>query len=165
MMPSRPGAGLVLVQPHVALLRLELRFYAPPGATHVCQGLQGSISGSLDSGGVGQVVAAHVPGQGGRMEQPSVGRQRVSSKAIRMWFGVVGVVASIRCSCFGIGLLSRKPFIPEAQEHFLCPFRTRYTPSFGGLGLGLLINKEAQLLPGPREALFSLTLFRWTFYL
>ena len=42
--PTRPA--------HVALLRLELRFYAPPGATHVCQGLQGRILRI-----VGQVVA------------------------------------------------------------------------------------------------------------
>ena len=53
-MPSRPGAGLLLVQPHVALLRLELRFYAPPGATHVGQGLQGRILRI-----VGQVVAGY----------------------------------------------------------------------------------------------------------
>ena len=47
VMPSRPepapylirGAGLILVQPHAALLRLELGFDAPPGAFHVCQGL------------------------------------------------------------------------------------------------------------------------------
>ena len=29
VMPASPGAGLVLVQPHVAFLRLELRFYSP----------------------------------------------------------------------------------------------------------------------------------------
>ena len=40
VMPTRPGAGLVLIQAHVALLRLKLRFYTPPGASHVCQGLQ-----------------------------------------------------------------------------------------------------------------------------
>ena len=51
-MPPRPGAGLVLVQSHVALLRLELRFNAPPGTAHAGQGLQGRVLGS-----VGQVVA------------------------------------------------------------------------------------------------------------
>ena len=60
VMPARPepapysirGAGLVLVQPHVALFRLKLRFYSPTGATHVGQGLQGSVLRSI-----GQVVA------------------------------------------------------------------------------------------------------------
>ena len=52
MMPAGPGAGLVLVQSHVALLRLELRFNAPTEATHACQGLQRSVLRS-----VGQVVA------------------------------------------------------------------------------------------------------------
>ena len=52
VMPARPSAGLVLVQPHVALLRLKLRFYTPPGASHVCQGLHRGILQSI-----GQVVA------------------------------------------------------------------------------------------------------------
>ena len=52
VMPARPSAGLVLVQTHVALLSFELGLNAPPGASHVCQGLQ---RGSLQS--VGQVVA------------------------------------------------------------------------------------------------------------
>ena len=51
-MPPSPGPGLVLVQSHVALLRLELRFNAPPGTAHVGQRLQGSVLGS-----VGQIVA------------------------------------------------------------------------------------------------------------
>ena len=53
-MPTRPGAGLVLIQAHVALLRLKLRFYTPPGASHVCQGLQRGILRS-----VGPVVAGY----------------------------------------------------------------------------------------------------------
>ena len=52
VMPSRPCPGLVFVQTHIALFRLELRFNAPPGTAHVGQGLQGSIRW-----GVGQVVA------------------------------------------------------------------------------------------------------------
>ena len=56
VMPPSPGPGLVLVQSHVALLRLELRlelrFNAPPGTAHVGQRLQGSVLGS-----VGQIVA------------------------------------------------------------------------------------------------------------
>ena len=57
VMPARPAPGLVFVQPHVALLSLELRFNAPPvnappGTAHVRQGLQGSAFW-----GVGQVVA------------------------------------------------------------------------------------------------------------
>ena len=51
-MPARPGACLVLIQPHVALLRLELGLDAPPGGSHVCQGLQRGILRS-----VGQIVA------------------------------------------------------------------------------------------------------------
>ena len=51
-MPARPGAGLVLVQPHVAFLSLELRFYTPPGASNTCQDLQESVLR-----GAGQVVA------------------------------------------------------------------------------------------------------------
>ena len=54
MMPTRPTPGLVFVQPHVALLRLELRFNAPPGTAHVCQSLQRRVCGS-----VGQVVAGY----------------------------------------------------------------------------------------------------------
>ena len=52
MMPTRPAAGLVFVQPHVALLSLEFRFNAPPRTAHAGQGLQGSTLR-----GVGQVVA------------------------------------------------------------------------------------------------------------
>ena len=52
VVPAWPGAGLVIVQSHVALLRLELRFNAPPGTAHVGQRLQGSVLGS-----VGQIVA------------------------------------------------------------------------------------------------------------
>ena len=52
MMPARPGAGLVLIQPHVAFFSLELGFNAPPRPSHVGQGLQGSVLR-----GVGQVVA------------------------------------------------------------------------------------------------------------
>ena len=50
--PPECGSGIVLVQTHVALLSFELGLNAPPGASHVCQGLQ---RGSLQS--VGQVVA------------------------------------------------------------------------------------------------------------
>ena len=52
VMPAGPATGLVFVQAHVALFRLELRFNGPPGTAHIGQGLQGSILGS-----VGQVVA------------------------------------------------------------------------------------------------------------
>ena len=52
VMPASPGAGLVLVQPHVAFLRLELRFYTPTGSSHVCQGLQRGILRRI-----GQIVA------------------------------------------------------------------------------------------------------------
>ena len=52
VMPARPGAGLVLVQSHVTLLRLELCFYTPPGTAHAGQGLQRCILRSI-----GQVVA------------------------------------------------------------------------------------------------------------
>ena len=52
MMPARPGAGLVLIQPHVAFFSLELGFNAPPRPSHVGQGLQGSVLRR-----VGQVVA------------------------------------------------------------------------------------------------------------
>ena len=54
VMPARPAPGLVLVQPHVALLRLKLRFNAPPGTAHVGQRLQGSVLGSI-----GQIVAGY----------------------------------------------------------------------------------------------------------
>ena len=51
-MPARPGSGLVFIQPNVALLGLKLGFDAPPGASHVSEGFQGSVLRS-----VGQVVA------------------------------------------------------------------------------------------------------------
>ena len=35
MMPAGPGPGLVLVQSHVALFGLELRFDAPSGAAYI----------------------------------------------------------------------------------------------------------------------------------
>ena len=65
VMPARPGAGLVLVQAYVAFLRLELRFYAPAGASHVCQGLQRGILRS-----VGQVVAGFAPVQVAAIDGP-----------------------------------------------------------------------------------------------
>ena len=52
VMPASPTPGLVFVQPHVTLFRLELRFNAPPGTAHVRQSLQHCVFGS-----VGQVVA------------------------------------------------------------------------------------------------------------
>ena len=61
-------AGLVLVQPHVALLRLKLRFYTPPGASHVCQGLQRGILQSI-----GQVVAGFAA-----VQVPAVNGQWIS---------------------------------------------------------------------------------------
>ena len=51
MMPAPPGAGLVLIQPHVALLGFEFRLDAPSGAAHISQGFQGSVRR-----GVGQIV-------------------------------------------------------------------------------------------------------------
>ena len=54
MMPARPAPGFVFVQPHVALVSLELSFDAPPGTAHAGQGLQGSILRD-----VGQVVAGY----------------------------------------------------------------------------------------------------------
>ena len=43
VMPPRPGPSLVLIQPDVALTCLEFGFNAPPGPSHVGQGLQGSV--------------------------------------------------------------------------------------------------------------------------
>ena len=48
VMPTRPGAGLVFIQSHVALLSFELGFNAPSGAAHIGQGRQGVSSGALD---------------------------------------------------------------------------------------------------------------------
>ena len=53
-MPAGPTPGLVFVQPHVALFRLELRFDVPPGTAHVGQSLESCVLGS-----VGQVVAGY----------------------------------------------------------------------------------------------------------
>ena len=64
-MPARPEAGLVLVQPHVALLRLELGLNAPSGACHTWEGLQGSVLRSF-----GQVVAALAAVQVSAVDDP-----------------------------------------------------------------------------------------------
>ena len=67
VMPPRPGASLVLVQTHVALLRLELRFYTPPGPSHVGQGLQGSVLRSIGPVVAG-LAAVQVPAPDGPVD-------------------------------------------------------------------------------------------------
>ena len=52
MMPASPAAGLVFVQPHVALFSLELCFNPPPRTAHIGQHFHRGVSGS-----VGNVVA------------------------------------------------------------------------------------------------------------
>ena len=66
-MPARRSACLVLVQPHVALLRIELSLNAPPGASHVCQGLQGGILRSVGKVVAG-FVAVQVPAANGQVD-------------------------------------------------------------------------------------------------
>ena len=66
---SQPRCG-VLVQPHVAFLRLELRFYTPTGSSHVCQGLQRGILRCI-----GQIVAgfaAVIPAVNGQWISPGL---------------------------------------------------------------------------------------------
>ena len=65
VMPACPAAGLVFAQPHIALFSLEFSLNAPPGTTHVGQGLQGSVFRS-----VGQVVAGFAAVQVPAVDSP-----------------------------------------------------------------------------------------------
>ena len=52
-MPARPSAGLVNVQPRVALLRIDFRPDGPPGSGEESQSFQARIPGSVGQVAVG----------------------------------------------------------------------------------------------------------------
>ena len=65
VMSASPAPGLVFVQSQVAILSLELRFYAPPGIAHVRQGLQSCVFGSI-----GHVLTRLAAVQGPAIDSP-----------------------------------------------------------------------------------------------
>ena len=68
---------------------------------------------------VDEFMQTQVLGEGGRKEQPSIGHQAVVVERDLDAVGVTPVVASIECSLFLVGLLSRKPLSLMHRSTFL----------------------------------------------
>ncbi len=141
-MPARPSAGLVLVQPPVALPRLKIRFYTPPGASHLCQGLQRGILQS-----VGQVVAGfaavQVPAVNGPVDfaglPPAGWTHPLSAEPL-----AAGTLASLSHGYLTPGLL--RQFITALLHSAPLP---AHQPGFAGLPPALIDRVCPRLLERP----------------